>query len=206
MAIMSPHEFNDAADRATYSSDMAGQIDSIEDRLLELVELDEEGMAELISRMEEMTPGVRRTVVALAAGVLRKADDAGMVRELFGCAAPVKEDLAEFAEMMKREIKGNNNPALQARCIDFVYRLGLNGGKNQTQIAEQSGVGKAAVSKRCRNLVKRLRLKLPKGMKSETAVRNYEERQKGRQQRPPKEPWPFAGFFTRALSIPNALT
>jgi len=148
-------------------------------------------------------------VVAIAAGALRKADDRGVIQEMFGCTAPTtREDLAEFARKLMKVIDEDRNPRLQAKCVAFVFGLGMTGGKSQTEIAAEEGVGKAAVSKRCRNLVKEFPERFPadresapaRGMKTEKACRSYAERQKGKRARPPREEWKFVGMLTRVFS------
>lgn len=79
-----------------------------------------------------------------------------------------------------------DDAVLTAKCYDFVFGLGIQRGASQTLIAEQHGVTRATVSRRCRLIVSRfaaLGIKPGPGMKSEAAVQVYAERERSKPKR-----------------------
>lgn len=186
--------FRDAADfkAASFTPDMAGEIDCLEDVLAEVI-CEEHG---------QMPPEILRCVVAIASGALRLAEDRGIIQQMFGSAAPVKEDLEALAAKIMAAIDGDRDPQLQARCVNFVYDMGLDEGKTQTEIAREQGVNKATVSKRCIELRKKLNLPPARGMKSDLARESYRKRQTGKTRRPRGEGWVFTGLLTSVFGRP----
>jgi len=101
-----------------------------------------------------------------------------------------------------------DNPRLRAQCYDLAFRLGLQMGITQDSVAAQHGVGRAAVSKECRRIVREYHLPPARGMKSTQAVEVYRERQKRKHQerRENHKPWEFAIEFAQAMAQPDRNT
>jgi hypothetical protein len=180
--------FRDAADRpeASYRPDLADEIDRPEDRLLELI----------ASQAVKLPPGIQRTwlnqiVSQLAIGAMREAAKDGSLSDLFDGIEPNKADLELVARLLA-ELIDADNPRLQAKCLAFVFGLT---GKSETEIGDEEGVGKAAVSKRCIRLKQAFGLRPSRGMKSDKACDSYRRRQMGKRARPSREPWAFAGLL-----------
>jgi hypothetical protein len=173
---------------------MAAEIDKPEDRLLER-----------IARMSlALPPGVQRPffnrcVAAAALAALRESARDGTLADLFDGLEPVSADLEGVARILA-ELIDSDNPRLQAKCMDFVLGTGLCQGKSQTVIALEEGVGKAAVSKRCKVLQTALGVPPGRGMKREEACASYRERQLGKRAKPKPQPWAFSKLLGRAYA------
>lgn len=188
-----PSFLRDAAERPEASTrpDIAADIDSLEDHLAEMI----------AATTGNLPPEMLRVVASIAAGAFRDSSNQERLLQLFGCAAPLQSDLEAFAQRLARWIDADSNPQLEARCVDFVFGFGLNGGRNQTQIGEEMGVKKATVSKRCRNLVRAFNRAPGRGMKTEAACQSYRDRQMGKRTRPPKERWAFGGLLSGVFGL-----
>lgn len=193
LSRFSPHH-RDAADRpaASHRPEMADLVDRLEDELMELV--CEQGV--------EMSPGMARVVGAIASGMGQGGPKAERLQKAFGFGPVMTSDLQELAQKLMERIDGDSRPRLEAACVDFAFGLGLNGGKSQTEIASEHGVGRACVSKRCVNLAVEFE-RYPadgsapaRGMRSGVARGVYAERQKGKRLRARGETWGFKGLLT----------
>jgi hypothetical protein len=175
---------------------MAGEIDGLEDELCEIA-------AAILVRSRLPFPMTRQLFGAAVGSVcieaLRTAAADGRVAELLGDSMPLQSNLELVARLLA-EIIDADNPRLHAKCIDFVLGIGLCQGMSETQIARDEGVGKAAVSKRCKLIQKAFGLLPSRGMKSERACENYAERQKGKRAKPLPQPWAFSGLLGRACN------
>lgn len=178
----------DAADRpeASYRSNLADEIDSPEDRFLELIAAQSITLPNGLRR-----EWFNRSVADLAIAALRQAAKEGTVSDLFDHIEPTKADL-ELVSRLLWELIDADNPRLQAKCLAFVFGLI---GKSETEIASEEAVGKAAVSKRCIRLKQAFGLKPSRGMKSDKACNSYRIRQTGKRARPPREQWAFSGLL-----------
>lgn len=95
------------------------------------------------------------------------------------------------------------NPRLRAQCYDLAFRLNLRvGSMTQDKIAEEHGIGKAAVSKECRRIVREFHLPPARGMKSTQAVEVYRDREikKHKKRREEHQAWEFGIEFAQAMS------
>lgn len=102
----------------------------------------------------------------------------------------------ELLARLVAEIIDAPNARLMARCVDFVFELGICQGMSQTCIAELEGVTKADASHYCIELKETYRGGRPaRGMKSNQAVIKYREKRLGRSSRGPREEWTFAQTF-----------
>lgn len=173
---------------------MAGEIDGLEDELKELAE-------QILAKSTLPFPLTRQLFGAAVAGVciqaMQSAAADGRLAELLGDAMPLRNNLELVARLLA-EIIDADNPRLHAKCIDFVLGIGLCQGMSETQIAREEGVGKAAVSKRCKLIQKAFGLLPGRGMKSEDACRNYAARQTGKRAKPIPQAWAFSGILGRA--------
>lgn len=191
----SPH-LRDIADspQASHWPNITAEIDSLEDHLAEMI----------AATTGNLSPEMLRVVSSIAAGAFSQSENQERLMQLFGCATPVRSDLEAFAQQLARWIDADSNPQLEARCINFVFGFGLDGGKSQTQIAADMGVGKATVSKRCRTIVKAYGRAPGRGMKTEAACTSYKERQTGKRARPDREPWAFGGLLSNIFGQEEA--
>jgi hypothetical protein len=187
--------FRDAADlpQASYRHDFAAEIDQAEEALAEIVDR--------VFLRGELSLPIARTVfranvVAVCVTAIREASAHGWIEELTG-ETPAPGNLEMLARLLA-EIIDAENPRLHAKCIDFVLGLGLCQGKSETQIAREEGVGKAAVSKRCKVLQKTFGVPPSRGMKREEACASYSKRQMGKRAKPMPQAWSFAGLLGRA--------
>lgn len=101
------------------------------------------------------------------------------------------------------------NPRLRAQCYDLAFRLGLRVcGMTQDEIAQEHGIGKAAVSKECRRIVREFHLPPARGMKSVEAVEVYRERETKKHEKRRREhrPWEYGMEFAQAMSRPDENT
>ena len=118
-------------------------------------------------------------------------------------ASLLSEHERETVAKIISEMIDAENPRLRAQCYDLAFRLNLRvGGMTQDQIAQEHGIGKAAVSKECRRIVREFSLPPARGMKSREAVEVYRERQveKHEKRRIDHRPWKFGGDFAEAFS------
>jgi hypothetical protein len=122
--------------------------------------------------------------------------------EAYG-AGTISEQEIETMAIVISEFIDAENPRLRAECYDLVFRLGLKMGVSQDSIAKDHGIGRAAVSKECRRIVREFKLPPARGMKSETAVGVYRERQKKKHQerRENYSPWKFAEEFANGMNF-----
>lgn len=107
----------------------------------------------------------------------------------------------ELLACMIAEIIAAPNARLMARCVDFVFSLGVQLGMSETEIAELEGLTKATASNYCVQLKKVYRDGKPApGMKSREAVAKYSELRTGRSSRGPRQEWAFAKAFKHAYA------
>ncbi|MEQ1862777.1 MAG: hypothetical protein ABMA13_22885 [Chthoniobacteraceae bacterium] len=192
---MPDSRFRDASDlpAASHRPDMAGAVDSMEDRLLETIARQSVALPVGMQR-----PAFNRIVAGVAISALHEAARDGTLRELFGEAEPSTGDL-EMVTRVLAELIDAANPRLQAKCLAYVLGLNLNGGKSETEIAREEGVKKATVSKRCIRIREAFGLPPSRGMKQDRARASYRVRQTGRRARPARIEWAFTGLLNRAL-------
>lgn len=188
-------EFADPAgyNEASYRPDMAAEIDTPEDRVLEII----------AGQAVKLPGGISRgwfnqAVAGMVIATIQEASKDGSLGELFDGGYSRSE--MELAARLLAELIDANNPRLQAKCLAFVLGLNIGGGKSQTAIADEEGVKKATVSKRCKRLQQVFSLSPSRGMKSEAACRSYSQRQKGKRARPAAIAWNWTGLLSGVLS------
>jgi len=194
---MNADKFADPAgfSEASYRPDMAAEIDSPEDRFLEL----------LFSQAVKLPPGISRQwfnqcVAAVVIEAIKAGREDGSLSEMFDGAGGRSRSEMELAARLLAELIDSSNPRLQAKCLAFVLGLNIGGGKSETAIAAEEGVNKATVSKRCVRLKQVFALNPSRGMKSEAAVRSYSKRQTGKRARPKPIAWKWSGLFREVLN------
>lgn len=105
------------------------------------------------------------------------------------------EDIAKRILCEVIDAPTGDDALMNARCLDFVFGLGIQGGISQTQIAELHDCTRATVSRKCRLMVRRfsgLGVKPGPGMRSEEAVKTYSIREL-QKQRKVKAKWRYRG-------------
>ncbi len=183
----------DAADftEASYFDDPSKGCDSLEDHVKELV-------------TPHLKPG---TSVKAAEGlfsmvlvVVRTILDEGRASALVDVQ---KLSGREILARLVSEVIDAPNPRLMACCVDFVFSLGVQVGKNETDIAADADVTKASVSRYCVHLKNTYLAGNPApGMKSNKAVASYRATRTGRSSRAPATPWALADVLTAHFRKP----
>jgi hypothetical protein len=164
----------------------------------------EDVFLEHVARLKvALPPGMQRAffnrcVVQVAMAALDEATREGTLHDLFDGVQPTTADLDMVTRVLAEMIDADN-PRLQAKCLAFVLGLNLTGGKSETQIAGEEGVGKAAVSKRCILIREAFGLPPARGMKDDDARESYRARQTGKRARPARMEWSFTGFLSNLL-------
>lgn len=181
----------DAAEftEASQEPDFAG-LDTLDDHIAEV-------MDELWPSKwpKEIRPQVEKFAAKVIKAVLQRgAADMPDVQRIEG------RDLLAF---LVAEIIDAPNARLMARCVDFVFELGVQLGLSETQIAELEGCTKATPSLYCCRLKDQYRKGMPaRGMKSPLAVENYRQLRQGRSSRGPRVEWQFAETLKAAYERP----
>lgn len=178
-------EFNEAS----YEDDPATSLDSLSDHVRELV------AHEVKNKLDARTLGELCRIVENVVKRLLDEERLGPQVEISKLSG------RELLAQMIAEIIDASEPRLMARCVDFVFELGVQMGLNQTQIGLQEGVTKASVSRHCVHLKATYRSNKPSaGMKSAAAVKTYRHLRTGRSSRCPRMDWPFAEKFKDAYA------
>lgn len=105
----------------------------------------------------------------------------------------------EFVAALLGEVNAAKNPHMALRCLPIIFDLPI-GGESEQDIADDFGVGRAAVSALCIELRRRLRVPPGRGMRSEATCEKYAARQRGRRAKPQPTPWPHRGMMARIKS------
>lgn len=170
----------DAADftEASYFDDPSLGCDSLEDHVKELVS----------PRLAKGTrPEDAQKLFNLVLFVVRTILDEGRASALVDVQ---KLSGRELLARLVAEIIDAPQPRLMARCVDFVFGLGVQLGKNETDIGEAENVTKASVSRYCVGLKRDYLGGTPApGMKSNKAVEAYREINTGKRSRPAANAW-----------------
>jgi hypothetical protein len=160
---------------ASYEVDPSAACDSIEDHLREL----------LARRMKTVDARLVKLIAGVVNDLLTENRLAALVdvNRLTG-----KETLARLVG----EIVDAPQPRLMACCVDFVFGLGVQIAKNETEIANDHSVTKATVSRYCVHLKHVYLAGIPApGMKSAEAVESYRAGRTGKSSRPARTEWTF---------------
>ncbi len=193
MPTLATPAFRDAADRPEASHWPEMNIDGPLDVATELVaRVSNNAVAQM---MQHGAPPdlITRMLGKIVVDVIEEAKKEDRLRDLFDGAEPSGADL-EMTSRLLAELMTADNCRLQARCMAFVLELTTD---SQTEIARDEGVGKAAVSKRCIRICEALGLPPSRGMKKERTRKVYADRQRGKRNRPAREPWAFTGMLGR---------
>lgn len=87
--------------------------------------------------------------------------------------APPMRDATEILRHLVADLISEDNTRLTLDCLSIALGLRVYSGDSMTLIAKRYGVTRAAVSKRCVDIVERLKLPPSRAMRSETARRIY---------------------------------
>ena len=91
--------------------------------------------------------------------------------------APPMRDATEILRHLVADLISEDNTRLTLDCLSIALGLRVYSGDSMTLIAKRYGVTRAAVSKRCVDIVERLKLPPSRAMRSETARRIYRNSQ-----------------------------
>ena len=180
----------DAAEfvEASYESDPAEICDTLENHVEELLQ----------SRLPKATARERASLARLFVKVLHQLLQDGRVGSL------VDVRRLSGRELLARiigEIIDAPQPLLMACCVDFTFGLGVQVGKNETEIAREHDVTKATVSRHCVFLkTTYLQGQPAPGMKSRAAVESYRRNRLGRSSRPPRSEWAFGDVLKQTYA------
>ena len=91
--------------------------------------------------------------------------------------APSMGSATEILRHLVADIIYEDNTRLTIDCLSIALGLRVYEGDSMTLVARRHGITRAAVSKRCVDIVKRLKLPPSRAMRSETARRTYRNSQ-----------------------------
>lgn len=168
----------DAADyhEASYTPDVAREIDSIADHVAELVEEEWSGPVDQL-----------KNVQATAEIVVRRLLDERRLNEAVDVAQMSGRDVLAGVVAMVVE---SDRPRLVARAVDLVFQLGAFGGMSETQMAQVEGCTRANVCHYVMAIKDRFfHGKSVPWLRSEQARDTYSKRQTGKVAK--SEEWPF---------------
>lgn len=140
-----------------------------------------------------------REVAKLTSIVLYILLKDGKLAALTGGMAEI-EDGRRLATHIIGEILVAKNPRMMAQCCDLAFGLGIQGGRTETNIADEHHVGRATVSGICTTLKETYTGKPGTGMKSNEAVEKYRANRIGKRAKPLPSQWEFAELFARQFS------
>lgn len=172
----SPHQrFSDPADRSSFSPDMAREIDSDADDLVEVF------LATLRAMPPSALPATWLEFQGSVRDIMARAvvDPDGLGGAIEELRARDASAAAQEAVMQTLAIVLDNPDSrkLAADAITFAAGLhGLQDGRSQTDLAAANDVGRAAVSKRVTAAQRSLGLPPSRGMKDEQAQLAYQRR------------------------------
>lgn len=167
---------------------------------LDALDSDLDRAAEFIAEAIASAPtveGIPRTLFAYNACKILAAPFA----EALSAAAANDGGLAqiEFVAALLGEVNAAKNPHMAMRCLPIIFDLQI-GGESEQDIADDFGVGRAAISALCIELRRRLRVPPGRGMRSLETCEKYAARQRGRRAKPLPTPWPHRGMMARIKS------
>lgn len=170
-----PSEYSEAS----VTPDMAGDCDTLEQHVSEV----------LSSQLKQFPAPTVAKLSRIFVKVLRQLLD----EERLGSLVDIKKlSGRELLARLIAEIIDAPQPQLMACCVDFTFALGVQTGRNETQIAADHNVTKATVSRYCVHLKTTYLGGVPApGMKSAKAVESYRQNKLGRSSRPPMQEWAF---------------
>lgn len=110
-----------------------------------------------------------------------------------------KVTLEFISRVLALVIDSRKEALLAAQCADFTLGTMVQGSVTQQDIANQHGLGKAAVSKRCRLMCDELGVPPSAAMRTQEACENYAIRQQGKRTVVERSPWRFAEIFSTSM-------
>jgi hypothetical protein len=201
----------DEGDEATSGPRRNGRKLAVVDEDLYLPAESEESrvLSIIASQAVKLPAGISRlwfnqAVASVVVATLQDAASGKELGELFEGDGYTRSEM-ELAARLLAELIDATNPRLQAKCLAFVLGLNIGGGKSETAIALEEGVGRATVSKRCVRLKQVFALNPSRGMKSEAAVRSYSKRQTGKRARPKPIAWSLSGLLKGVLDSASVI-
>ncbi len=184
-----PAHYRDPADwnENSYSVDLADEVDSIEDKLSE----DAAAFWKAIG-----VPANRTALVRHTARFAFKVISAHT-----GQRTGSKEAHEMAARILATVIDSGKDAELMAKCIDFAVGMNVQGPITEQEIADQHGVTRAAVSKRCIQVTEEFAIPPSAGMRSVKTRLRHRLRQRGRRTVLYKETWGFSGVLKSAVNV-----
>jgi len=94
--------------------------------------------------------------------------------------APETQSMGSATEILRRlvaDIVSEDNTRLTIDCLTIALGLRVYSGDSMTTIAKRHGITRAAVSKRCVDIIERLKLPPSRAMRSEQARKIYQRSQ-----------------------------
>lgn len=94
--------------------------------------------------------------------------------------APESHSMGSATDILRRlvaDIVAENNTRLTIDCLTIALGLRVYSGDSMTKIAKRHGITRAAVSKRCVDIIERLKLPPSRAMRSEQARKIYRDSQ-----------------------------
>lgn len=92
-------------------------------------------------------------------------------------AAPPVRDATEVLRHLVADLVSEGNARLTVECLAVAMCLSAYNGDSMTDIARRHGISRAAVSKRCVDITRRLNIPPSHAMRSEKARRTYRRSQ-----------------------------
>jgi len=178
--VKDPAEWHESSE----TPDMAAEIDS-------LVDICRDRAGEYWRKVG--VPGDRRQLVE------RTGDFAALICQERDQSSVMGHAMESFRRVLATVIDAGEDALLQARCADFAIGTMVQGPITEQWIADQHGLTRAAVSKRCVLLRDEFGLPPSAGMRSPQACKTYGMRQRGKRTVIQKVVWPFTSLLTQAL-------
>ena len=92
-------------------------------------------------------------------------------------ATPPMRDATEILRHLVADVISEGNARLTVECLAIALGLSAYNGESMTEIAKRHGISRAAVSKRCVDIVERLNLPPSRAMRTEMARNTYRRSQ-----------------------------
>ena len=118
--------------------------------------------------------------------LMRSGDDPGLVvQEPEEKPEPAMRDATEIIRHFVADLIADGNTRLTVECLAVALGLSAYNGESMTDIANRHGISRAAVSKRCVDIVTRLNLPPSRAMRSARARKIYQKAQLKRHRNTP---------------------
>ncbi len=170
---------------SSYTPDMAHIVDSLEDQARELARDFWRGAGVPTSRAQ-LIQGSATLAVQLCRRMGGERTGAMQAQEM-------------TARLLATIIDAGEDAQLTAQCMDFAIGTNVQGSITEQQIAEQHGLTRAAVSKRCIKITEEFNVPPSAGMRTLKARGRYRLRQRGRRTVLIRPKWAYSGLLRDIL-------